>query len=90
MDFKKKTVIQEEKIEVGTLPIIGRCQSLYSFEVTVEGSMRMEENEELWVIQSDPGDGWTHVRRINSYITIDPMSEGFVPTSFIRLLWTAP
>ena len=89
MDFKKKTVIQEEKIEVGTLPIIGRCQSLYSFEVTVEGSMRMEENEELWVIQSDPGDGWTHVRRIKPS-TIDPMSEGFVPSSFIRLLWTAP
>ena len=86
MDFKKKTVIQEEgrkECEVGTLPIIGKCQSLYSFEVTVEGSMRMEENEELWVIESDQGDGWTRVRRIKPS-TIDPMPEGFVPTSYIE------
>jgi hypothetical protein len=43
----------------------------------------MEENEELWVIESDQGDGWTQVRRIKPS-TIDPMPEGFVPTSYIE------
>ena len=53
------------------------------FSVTSEGSIRMEENEELWVIESDQGDGWTRVRRIKPS-TIDPMPEGFVPTSYIE------
>jgi len=74
---------EEEFFEAETLPIIGRCQSLYPFEVTSEGSIRMEENEELWVIESDQGDGWTRVRRIKPS-TIDPMPEGFVPTSYIE------
>ena len=51
--------------------------------MTSEGSIRMEENEELWVIESDQGDGWTRVRRIKPS-TIDPMPEGFVPTSYIE------
>ena len=55
----------------------------YLFSVTSEGSIRMEENEELWVIESDQGDGWTRVRRIKPS-TIDPMPEGFVPTSYIE------
>jgi len=74
---------EEEFFEAETLPIIGRCHSLYPFEVTSEGSIRMEENEELWVIESDQGDGWTRVRRIKPS-TIDPMPEGFVPTSYIE------
>jgi len=74
---------EEEFFEAETLPIIGRCHALYPFEVTSEGSIRMEENEELWVIESDQGDGWTRVRRIKPS-TIDPMPEGFVPTSYIE------
>jgi len=73
----------EEFFEAETLPIIGRCHALYPFEVTSEGSIRMEENEEMWVIESDQGDGWTRVRRIKPS-TIDPMPEGFVPTSYIE------
>ena len=45
----------------------------------------MEENEELWVIETDQGDGWTRVRRIKPS-SLDPMPEGFVPTSYIETL----
>ena len=44
----------------------------------------MDENEELWVIENDQGDGWTRVRRIN-VSNLDPMPEGFVPTSYIDI-----
>jgi len=73
----------EEFYDADPLPILGRCRALYSFEVTSEGSIRMDENEELWVIETDQGDGWTRVRRIKPS-TIDPMPEGFVPTSYIE------
>jgi len=81
----------EEFYDADPLPIIGRCRALYPFEVTSEGSIRMEENEELWVIESDQGDGWTRVRRIKPTST-DPMPEGFVPTSYIETteLFAAP
>ncbi len=52
------------------------------FPVTSEGSIRMDESEELWVIEHDQGDGWTRVRRTN-ISPIDPMPEGFVPSSYI-------
>jgi len=73
----------EEFYDADPLPILGRCRALYSFEVTSEGSIRMDENEELWVIETDQGDGWTRVRRIKPS-AIDPMPEGFVPTSYIE------
>jgi len=73
----------EEFYDADPLPILGRCRALYSFEVTSEGSIRMDENEELWVIETDQGDGWTRVRRIKPS-SIDPMPEGFVPTSYIE------
>ena len=53
------------------------------FSVTSEGSIRMEENEDLWIIETDQGDGWTRVRRTN-ISTLDPMPEGFVPSSYIE------
>lgn len=74
---------EEEFYDADPLPILGRCRALYSFEVTSEGSIRMEENEELWVIETDQGDGWTRVRRIKPS-PMDPMPEGFVPTSYIE------
>lgn len=43
----------------------------------------MDENEDLWIIETDQGDGWTRVRRIKPS-AIDPMPEGFVPTSYIE------
>lgn len=38
----------------------------------------MQENEELYLIEKDQGDGWTRVRRMNG-----EYEEGFVPTSYI-------
>ena len=51
----------------------------------------MEENEDLWVIEQDQGDGWTRVRRIN-ITALDPMPEGFVPSSYVDVyeLFSAP
>merc|ERR1712223_1351650 len=73
---------EEEFYDSEPLPILGRCKSLYPFEVTSEGSIRMEEGEDLWIIETDQGDGWTRVRRTN-ISTLDPMPEGFVPSSYI-------
>lgn len=44
-----------------------------------EGSIRMDEGEELEVVETDQGDGWTRVRRINNE------EEGFVPTSYLEI-----
>ena len=61
----------------------GKAEIIYLFlSVTSEGSIRMDENEELWVIEHDQGDGWTRVRRLNAS-NLDPMPEGFVPSSYI-------
>lgn len=42
-----------------------------------EGSVPMEENEEMYVLEQDQGDGWTRVRKNNG-------DEGFVPTSYVQ------
>lgn len=42
-----------------------------------EGSVAMEEGEEMYVLEQDQGDGWTRVRKNDN-------SEGFVPTSYIQ------
>lgn len=39
----------------------------------------MAENEELYMIELDQGDGWTRVRRMTG-----EFEEGFVPTSYIE------
>ena len=49
----------------------------------------MDENEELWVIENDEGDGWTRVRR-TQISDVDPMPEGFVPTSYLEILELFP
>jgi len=74
----------DEYFEAEPLPILGKCKALYPFEVTSEGSIRMEEGEDLWVIETDQGDGWTRVRRIQ-ISSIDPMPEGFVPSTYIEI-----
>ena len=43
----------------------------------------MEEGEDLWIIETDQGDGWTRVRR-TAISSLDPMPEGFVPSSYIE------
>lgn len=45
----------------------------------------MDEGEELYVVETDQGDGWTRVRRINPS-GVDPMPEGFVPSSYIETI----
>ncbi|KPU77768.1 uncharacterized protein Dana_GF24736, isoform G [Drosophila ananassae] len=67
--------------EVEALQPLGTCRALYPFEATSEGSIPMNEGEELQVIEIDQGDGWTRVRRANNSNGWD---EGFVPTSYIE------
>jgi len=73
---------EEEFFEPEPLPVLGRCTALYTFQASSEGSIALEEGEELWLIETDQGDGWTRVRRLNPS-HLDPMPEGFVPTSYI-------
>eukprot|EP00092_Neocalanus_flemingeri_P090784 GFUD01115000.1.p1 GENE.GFUD01115000.1~~GFUD01115000.1.p1 ORF type:complete len:235 (+),score=51.46 GFUD01115000.1:55-705(+) len=73
---------EEEIFEPEPLPVLGRCQALYTFDCSSEGSISLEDGEELWLIETDQGDGWTRVRRLNPS-HLDPMPEGFVPTSYI-------
>jgi len=73
---------EDEFYEPEPLPVLGRCRALYTFEASSEGSIPLEEGEELWLIETDQGDGWTRVRRLNPS-HLDPMPEGFVPTSYI-------
>ncbi|CAH0553264.1 unnamed protein product [Brassicogethes aeneus] len=68
-----------EFYEADMLPSIGTCKALYAFEATSEGSIPMEQDEELHLIELDQGDGWTRVRRKDG-----ENEEGFVPTSYIE------
>lgn len=68
-----------EYYEADLLPALGTCKALYPFEATSEGSIPMAENEELYMIEVDQGDGWTRVRRMTG-----DCEEGFVPTSYIE------
>jgi len=74
----------DEFYDVEPLPVLGRCRGLYSFEASSEGSIPMEDGEELYLIEMDQGDGWTRVRRIQPE-SGDMMPEGFVPTSYIEI-----
>jgi len=73
----------DEFFDPEPLPVLGKCRALYPFEAASEGSIPLEEAEELWLIETDQGDGWTRVRRLN-VSHLDPMPEGFVPTSYIE------
>lgn len=44
-----------------------------------EGTISMQEGEELNLMEEDKGDGWTRVRRRSK------AGEGYVPTSYLRL-----
>lgn len=59
-------------------PIIGSARALYGFEAVNEGSISMEENEEMDILEQDQGDGWTRVRKKGSG------EEGFVPTTYLE------
>lgn len=81
----KQDVDDEEFYDVEPLPVLGKCRGLYAFQASSEGSIPMQEGEELWLIETDQGDGWTRVRRTDPPSS-DLMPEGFVPTSYIQIL----
>uniref|UniRef100_A0A673M5E9 Formin-binding protein 1-like n=1 Tax=Sinocyclocheilus rhinocerous TaxID=307959 RepID=A0A673M5E9_9TELE len=60
------------------LPAIGHCKALYSFDGSNEGTLVMKENEVLYVIEEDKGDGWTRVRKQGG-------EEGYIPTSYVEI-----
>uniref|UniRef100_A0A8C7IF16 Formin binding protein 1 n=1 Tax=Oncorhynchus kisutch TaxID=8019 RepID=A0A8C7IF16_ONCKI len=61
-----------------TLPTIGTCKAVYSFEGHNEGTISVTEGELLFVIEQDKGDGWTRIRR-------NEEEEGYVPTSYVEV-----
>ncbi|XP_058246327.1 formin-binding protein 1-like isoform X2 [Hemibagrus wyckioides] len=60
------------------LPAIGHCKALYSFDGSNEGTLVIKEDEVLYVIEEDKGDGWTRVRKQSG-------EEGYVPTSYVEI-----
>jgi len=83
-DIDSEAAEDEEFYDQEPLPVLGRCKALYTFEAASEGSIALEDQEELWLIETDQGDGWTRVRRLHPS-HLDPMPEGFVPTSYIEV-----
>ncbi|XP_029014994.1 cdc42-interacting protein 4 homolog isoform X4 [Betta splendens] len=57
---------------------IGKCTAMYNFPGASEGTISMQEGEELAVVEEDKGDGWTRVRRNNG-------DEGYIPTSYVTI-----
>ncbi|KAM3875689.1 formin-binding protein 1-like isoform 1-T1 [Diretmus argenteus] len=60
------------------LPVIGHCKALYSFDGQNEGTLVMAEQEVLYIIEEDKGDGWTRARKQSG-------EEGYVPTSYVEI-----
>ena len=64
-----------------------RCVALYTYanQNMEESNIPMDEGEEFWIVDEDC-DGWTRVRRCCA--NPDYGDEGFVPTTWIRLIWS--
>ncbi|KAG9350878.1 hypothetical protein JZ751_024767, partial [Albula glossodonta] len=60
------------------LPAIGHCKALYPFDGQNEGTLVMKEDEVLYIIEEDKGDGWTRARKQTG-------EEGYVPTSYVEI-----
>ncbi|KAK0142531.1 Formin-binding protein 1-like [Merluccius polli] len=60
------------------MPVIGHCKALYSFDGQNEGTLVMAEDEVLYIIEEDKGDGWTRARKQGG-------EEGYVPTSYVEI-----
>ncbi|XP_031418149.1 cdc42-interacting protein 4 homolog isoform X2 [Clupea harengus] len=56
---------------------LGQCSALYSFDGSSEGTICIQEGEQLSVMEADQGDGWMRVRRVNG-------DEGYVPSTYIK------
>nr|XP_033780595.1 cdc42-interacting protein 4 isoform X1 [Geotrypetes seraphini] len=57
---------------------IGQCTALYSFEGSGDGTIAINEGEELSLMEEDKGDGWTRVQKNKG-------TEGYVPTSYVQI-----
>ncbi|PIO66886.1 SH3 domain protein [Teladorsagia circumcincta] len=55
--------MRDEMYEECTMPALGTALAQFSFEGGTEGTIGMQEGEELLLIERDEGDGWTRVRR---------------------------
>lgn len=71
------TEFEEDFEEEPAFPI-GHCVAIYQFEGSSEGTISMDEGEDLCLMEEDKGDGWTRVRRKQG-------GEGYVPTSYLRV-----
>ncbi|EGT54851.1 CBN-TOCA-1 protein [Caenorhabditis brenneri] len=72
---------RDEVYDELTPPVLGEALALFPFDGAQEGTIRMEANEKLWLIEKDEGDGWTRVRKENN------SADGFVPSSYIKTTW---
>uniref|UniRef100_A0A0N5B0I1 Formin-binding protein 1-like n=1 Tax=Syphacia muris TaxID=451379 RepID=A0A0N5B0I1_9BILA len=63
------------------LPVLGTGKALYTFEGGSEGTIPMNEGDEMDLIERDEGDGWTRVRDRSTG------HEGFVPTTYLECKW---
>uniref|UniRef100_A0A1I7XGD1 SH3 domain-containing protein n=1 Tax=Heterorhabditis bacteriophora TaxID=37862 RepID=A0A1I7XGD1_HETBA len=54
---------RDEVYEECTMPALGTAVVQFSFEGGTEGTIRIQEGDELLLIEKDEGDGWTRVRR---------------------------
>lgn len=73
---------QEDYASVQLTPALGTCTVLYAYDGSSgEATMRVNEGDEMLLIERDEGDGWTRVRCLNSD------QEGFVPTSYLDCKW---
>ncbi|XP_029058176.1 formin-binding protein 1 isoform X4 [Monodon monoceros] len=72
------TDFDDEFDDEESLPAIGTCKALYTFEGQNEGTISVVEGETLYVIEEDKGDGWTRIRRSED-------EEGYVPTSYVEV-----
>jgi len=76
-DQTKQPDTSENIYDDGTMDALGTCKVIYSFDGNSEGSLAVTEGEELLIVETDQGDGWTRVRRAED-------DDGFVPTTYIE------
>ncbi|VDN59671.1 unnamed protein product [Dracunculus medinensis] len=80
--IKTAPVVEKSEVyEECDMPALGTCTALYNFDGGSEGTMSMEEGDEMILTERDEGDGWTRVRHVAS------AREGFVPTSYLHCKW---
>uniref|UniRef100_A0A3P8TB76 Formin binding protein 1-like n=1 Tax=Amphiprion percula TaxID=161767 RepID=A0A3P8TB76_AMPPE len=74
----RSTPFDDEFDDDDPLPVIGHCKALYSFDGQNEGTLVIAEDEVLYIIEEDKGDGWTRARKQSG-------EEGYVPTSYVEI-----